>query len=860
MKQNKAKSISKAWTMRTKARLHVSLLLFVLMSLFMLFGCGRINTSGNSVSDGGSGISTATNESDLESDASTESSFSSNSSESERVRVSYRAEEGGYVDGETEQAVEKFGTSVLVIAVADEGYDFVGWSDGVKSASRKDYDIAADFVVTAKFAKRSFSVYYQASAGGRVEGKTVQIVKWQEDAEPVTAEANAGYAFIGWSDGVTANPRRDVDIRGEMAVTALFEKQTFSVIYEAEKGGQIVGEAKQTVKWGESSAMVTAKPKEGYEFFGWSDGVTEATRVDENIKHDERLIAKFTPKEMKVFYKLHSTLGEIINTETEENVAIVYVPYGEDAPEVKAVPKTDGKGKEYVFMYWSDGVETAERHDKNVTSDLTVTAYFGYRAEYKVDANRGGRIGGNSVQEILPSEAYEEVEAIPDLGYIFVGWSDLNLEEKRLDADIHKNIEYIAYFEPIKKTFRYDYGTEEQYPVQEVVIDRFAIAETEFVVPSRKGYVFGGWYADKEYRVRITAEDGRYMYGYAVFTLESDTLYARWHKEGETKDSHKILLIFVDEASASFYSYITDHTEEAYYKMSMYDYRASKWVQKILFDTLNKWFSGEVEFEVDSYYTIQPVENMSVTMIPGSQPEFCKLRYRLFADEMEEVGTLQHNYHNTLVTVELDDEEGTYNSVAGNAVAKNGCTYFEMYWGANKNYLEILEGLEIGDKNFSDNLIDVYLHELAHTAYRMCKFEESDGTLHFTLNYFQYEKKMAEIEALKLYFLNEAEIDGSIYGIPKDYWLHRTNVRYNYVVEQTDASSSILVCSVKIYGEGNVLQRYICGELNYGGGITVEAVAAEGYRFLKWTDGVTTAVRHDIIISYVNVQAIFEKI
>ena len=76
MKQNKAKSISKAWTMRTKARLHVSLLLFVLMSLFMLFGCGRINTSGNSVSDGGSGISTATNESDLESDASTESSVS----------------------------------------------------------------------------------------------------------------------------------------------------------------------------------------------------------------------------------------------------------------------------------------------------------------------------------------------------------------------------------------------------------------------------------------------------------------------------------------------------------------------------------------------------------------------------------------------------------------------------------------------------------------------------------------------------------------------------------------------------------------------------------------------------------------
>lgn len=843
--------------MSTKARLHVSLLLFVLMSLFMLFGCSRIDTNDDSASDGGSGVSTAINESDLESDASTESSFFSDSSESERVRVSYRAEEGGYIDGETEQAVEKFGTSVLVIAVADEGYDFVGWSDGVKSAARKDYDIAADFVVTAKFAKRSFSVYYQASAGGRVEGKAVQIVKWQEAAEPVTAEANVGYTFIGWSDGVTANPRRDVDIRGEMAVTALFEKQTFSVIYEAENGGQIVGEAKQTVKWGESSAMVTAKPKEGYEFSGWSDGVTEATRVDENIKHDERFIAKFTPKEMKVFYRLQSTLGEIINTETEESVAIVYVPYGEDAPEVKAVPKTDGKGKEYVFMYWSDGVETAERHDKNVTSDLTVTAYFGYRAEYKVDANRGGRIGGNSVQEILPSEAYEEVEAIPDPGYIFVGWSDLNLEEKRLDADIHKNIEYIAYFEPIKKTFRYDYGTEEQYPVQEVFIDRFAIEETEFVVPSRKGYVFGGWYADKEYRVRITAEDGRYMYGFAVFTLESDTLYARWHKEGETKDPHKILLIFVDEASASFYSYITDHTEEAYYKMSMYDYRASKWVQKILFDTLNEWLFGEVEFEVDSYYTIQPVENISVTMIPGSQPENSWLKYSLFAYEIDEIGTIQHHYHNTLVTVELDDEAEIPNAQSGIAGCKNGCIYFSSLWGANRDYLEKLNKLVAEDKTFNENFIETYLHEFVHTVELMC-YSTKDSNFHDFL--YHPQNKNSSVVSEKEYLLNNGELEGIHYGIPKEYWRHQTRVYYNYVAEQTDASSSILVCSVKIYGNGNALQRYISGNMSYGDEITVEAVPAEGYRFVKWTDGVTTAVRHDIIISYVNVQAIFEKI
>lgn len=42
--------------------------------------------------------------------------------------------------------------------------------------------------------------------------------------------------------------------------------------------------------------------------------------------------------------------------------------------------------------------------------------------------------------------------------------------------------------------------------------------------------------------------------------------------------------------------------------------------------------------------------------------------------------------------------------------------------------------------------------------------------------------------------------------------------------------------------------------------VTVKAVAYEGFKFVKWSDGVFDTVRTDTYISNFNVQAIYEKI
>ena len=49
------------------------------------------------------------------------------------------------------------------------------------------------------------------------------------------------------------------------------------------------------------------------------------------------------------------------------------IKHGESGTQVTAMPYDN-----YVFDRWSDGVTTASRTDTNVTSNLSVTAYFNY--------------------------------------------------------------------------------------------------------------------------------------------------------------------------------------------------------------------------------------------------------------------------------------------------------------------------------------------------------------------------------------------------------------------------------------------------------------------------------------------------
>ena len=59
--------------------------------------------------------------------------------------------DGGYIEGEPIQIIEKGQSGTTVIAVPDDGYAFTGWSDGFKNPTRTDRDVVDNKTVEAIF-------------------------------------------------------------------------------------------------------------------------------------------------------------------------------------------------------------------------------------------------------------------------------------------------------------------------------------------------------------------------------------------------------------------------------------------------------------------------------------------------------------------------------------------------------------------------------------------------------------------------------------------------------------------------------------------------------------------------------------
>lgn len=69
------------------------------------------------------------------------------------VSVTYECEGGGYINGEEFQLITKGSSTSEVVAVADEGWMFVEWSDGYDMPARYEENVSANVVYVAVFEK-----------------------------------------------------------------------------------------------------------------------------------------------------------------------------------------------------------------------------------------------------------------------------------------------------------------------------------------------------------------------------------------------------------------------------------------------------------------------------------------------------------------------------------------------------------------------------------------------------------------------------------------------------------------------------------------------------------------------------------
>ncbi|MFD0590481.1 S-layer homology domain-containing protein [Paenibacillus sp. GCM10027627] len=360
----------------------------------------------------------------------------------------YSAGPNGSVTGNLAQSVAHGDSGTEVTAVPDADYHFAGWSDGYAGAVRTDLVVTGPIAAQAIFAIDTYNLVYAASAGGTISGLASQTVNAGQDGQQVTAVPNTGYHFVQWSDGVVSPSRTERAVRASFQATAQFAINQYGLTYRAGSGGTVDGSASQTVDHGADGTAVTAVPNDGYQFTGWSDGITSLSRTDLDVTGAIDVTALFSIYEYTLTYAAGS--GGTIDGDAAQ-----LVDHGSDGVRVTAVPDEG-----YHFVSWSDGVIVPSRLDADVRGNINVTAQFAinqYTVDYLAGAN--GTITGNVSQTVEHGSDGTAVTAVPDFHYHFVKWSDGVTTAGRTDSNIKGVVSVTAQFAIDTFTLTYSGGT-----------------------------------------------------------------------------------------------------------------------------------------------------------------------------------------------------------------------------------------------------------------------------------------------------------------------------------------------------------------------------------------------------------------
>ena len=313
----------------------------------------------------------------------------------------------GHVEGSD---TVNFLTEVTLTAVPEYGYHFVGWSNGDTSTSLT-ITAVENRSLTANFAPNPYSVTGLAAdvAMGSVSGSaTVDYLS----PVTLTASANYGYHFVGWSNGAST-PSITVVATRDTTLTALFDYNSYTVT--ATSGDTVMGtvSGSATVNYLDSITLV-ATPHYGYHFTSWSNGATGDT-LRLQVTADLYLMANFTYNQYTVSgITATPGRGSVIGSATVNYLSPV---------SLNATPYYG-----YRFTGWTGDIDSADAFAMPITviadRNRTVVATFDtivYNVTASINhAEMGTVSGADSTRHF----ATAHLTATANYGYHFVNWTN----------------------------------------------------------------------------------------------------------------------------------------------------------------------------------------------------------------------------------------------------------------------------------------------------------------------------------------------------------------------------------------------------------------------------------------------------
>lgn len=250
----------------------------------------------------------------------------------------------------------------------------------------------------------------------------------------LTATANAGYHFEGWSDGETANPRTLV-MTEDTEITAIFEEEeivTYNVT--ASVNNEVMGSVEGSGIYVENTtATLNAVANYGYHFVAWSDGETANPRTI-TVTSDVNLTANFAINTYELVTNVNNqSMGSVTGAGEYDYLSQVTI--------------TAMANVGHHFVAWADG-NTNNPRTIILTSDSVVTANFDintYTITANVENSAMGSVNGGGEYDYGTTAT---LTAIPNSCFNFVAWNDGNTDNPR-NIIVSEDATFTASFEAI---------------------------------------------------------------------------------------------------------------------------------------------------------------------------------------------------------------------------------------------------------------------------------------------------------------------------------------------------------------------------------------------------------------------------
>jgi hypothetical protein len=353
------------------------------------------------------------------------------------------------------------GTSVTLTATPANGSTFANWSGDCTGAGSCVVQMNSNKSVTASFSQNAVKYRLNTSktGNGAVSVNPAGTSCGSNCFEyttgtnvTVTATAYSGNTFTGWSGACQGTGACTIAMTANRSVSATFtQNKTYYTLSATKEGNGTINGSPAGISCGTicshnyesgTSVNLTATADAGYSFSGWSGACTGTGPCSVSMNSNKAIRAIFTQN--APYYTLttnNSGNGTITSAEGGINCGSACTYEYRSGTSVSLNPKPDNG---YVFRGWSGAcsgtdpctvtMDTAKTVNANFSvlyTNILRVRYFGKGRIKSIIAsffgngiatNTGIDCGDICVEEYA-SPTTVTLEAIPEDGYTFAGWS-----------------------------------------------------------------------------------------------------------------------------------------------------------------------------------------------------------------------------------------------------------------------------------------------------------------------------------------------------------------------------------------------------------------------------------------------------